>query len=165
MNRLRVVVIGTGNVGGIAVRCLQGRDDVELVGVWGRSQHIGTDAGLLDTDQPCGVIITSDEDAIFALKPDCAVMALNIRDPMEAIQVNGAWHIKLLEAGINVVTASDGSLVFPLASRPGIRRPARGRRQERRRDLLWQWPGAGFRRPYGHARHDAEQHHQTHHLL
>jgi len=129
MNRLRVVVIGTGNVGGIAVRCLQGRDDVELVGVWGRSQHIGTDAGLLDTDQPCGVIITSDEDAIFALKPDCAVMALNIRDPMEAIQVNGAWHIKLLEAGINVVTASDGSLVFPprIPTRytsPGSRPPA-----------------------------------------
>lgn len=113
MPKLRVVVIGTGNVGGIAVRCLQGRDDVELVGVWGRSQHIGTDAGLLDTDQPSGVIITDSEAEIFGLKPDCAVMALNIRDPMAAVEVNGAWHVKLLEHGINVVTASDGSLVFP----------------------------------------------------
>lgn len=113
MTRLRVVVIGTGNIGGIAVRCLQGRDDVELVGVWGRSRNIGTDAGLLDTDQACGVIITDSEEDIFALRPDCAVMALNIRDPIEAVRVNGEWHVKLLEHGINVVTASDGSLVFP----------------------------------------------------
>ena len=113
MTKLRVVVIGTGNVGGIAVRCLQGRDDVELVGVWGRSRNIGTDAGLLDTDQPCGVIITDSEEEIFALRPDCAVMALNVRDPREAQGVNEVWHIKLLERGINVVTASDGSLVYP----------------------------------------------------
>jgi hypothetical protein len=113
MSRLRVVVIGTGNIGGIAVRCLQGREDVELVGVWGRTQQIGVDAGLLDTDDPSGVIVTDSIDEILALKPDCAVMALNVRDPMEAVKVNGEWHVKLLEAGINVVTASDGSLVFP----------------------------------------------------
>jgi hypothetical protein len=40
-------------------------------------------------------------------------MALNVRDPIEAQSVNGEWHVKLLERGINVVTASDGSLVFP----------------------------------------------------
>lgn len=115
MGKLKVVVIGTGNVGGISVRCLIGRDDVELVGVWGRSRNIGTDAGLLDSDQPCGVLITDSEDEIFALKPDCAVMALNIRDPLEAQSVNERWFVKLLEHGINVVTASDGSLVFPPA--------------------------------------------------
>lgn len=113
MAKLRVVVIGTGNIGGIAVRTLQGRSDVELVGCWGRARNIGLDAGLLDTDVPCGVSITDIEEEIFALKPDCAVMALNIRDPMEAQKVNELWHIKLLEHGINVVTASDGSLVFP----------------------------------------------------
>lgn len=115
MPTLRVVVIGTGNIGGIAVRCLQGRDDVEVVGVWGRSRNIGMDAGLLDSDQACGAIITDREDEIFALKPDCAVMALNIRDPLEAQKVNEVWHLKLLQNGINVVTASDGSLVFPPA--------------------------------------------------
>ncbi len=113
MTKLRVVVIGTGNIGGIAVRCLQGRQDVELVGVWGRSRNVGTDAGLLDSDEPCGVIITGNEDEILNLQPDSAIMALNIRDPLEAQQVNEGWHIKLLERGINVVTASDGSLVFP----------------------------------------------------
>lgn len=113
--KLRVVVIGTGNVGGIATRTLQGRDDVELVGVWGHSKNIGVDAGLLDTGEPCGVIVTDREEDIFALKPDCAVMALNLRDPAQAQEVNGAWFIKLLESGINVVTASDGGLVYPPA--------------------------------------------------
>lgn len=113
MAKLRVVVIGSGNIGGIAVRCLQGRNDVELIGVWSRSRNVGVDAGLLDTDQPCGVTITNNEEEIFALRPDCAVMALNVRDPIEAQSVNGEWHVKLLERGINVVTASDGSLVFP----------------------------------------------------
>ena len=95
--KLRVAVVGTGNIGGIAVRVMQGRDDVELVGVWGRSKNIGVDAGLLDTDTPCGVIITDKEADIFALKPDCAVMALNLRDPREAQVINGAWFIKLLK--------------------------------------------------------------------
>ncbi len=114
-NKLRVVVIGTGNIAGIAVRVLQGRADVELVGVWGRTKNIDVDAGLLDTDTPCGVIITDSLDEIFALKPDCAVMAINERDPLKIKEVNGPWFTKLLEAGINVVTASDGGLVYPPA--------------------------------------------------
>ena len=112
-SKLRVVVIGAGNVGGIAIRVLQGREDMELVGVSGRSKNIGEDAGLLDTDDPCGITITGSEDEIFALKPDCAIMALNIRDPREAQAINGKWFIKLLKKGINVVTASDGGLVYP----------------------------------------------------
>jgi hypothetical protein len=115
MEKHRVVVIGTGNVGAIAIRALQGRADIELVGVWSRSRHIGMDAGLIDTDEPSGIIVTGDENEIFALEPDCAVMVLNIRDPQQAQQVNGTWYVKLLERGINVVTASDGGLVYPPA--------------------------------------------------
>ncbi|MDE2303667.1 MAG: hypothetical protein KGK11_14020 [Sphingomonadales bacterium] len=113
--KLRVVVIGTGNLAGIAVRALAGREDVELVGVWGRSRNLGVDAGLLDSDTPCGVIITGDIAAILALKPDCAVMAINERDGVKAQAINGEWFVRLLEAGINVVTASDGGLVYPPA--------------------------------------------------
>lgn len=101
-------MIGTGNVGGIAVRGLQGREDVDLVGGWGRIRHVGMDAGLLDTDEPIGVI---GHEEILALRPDCAVTALNVRDPLKAQDVNEAWHVSLLEYGINIVTASDGSLV------------------------------------------------------
>lgn len=115
MRRHRVVVIGTGNVASIAVRAIQDRADVELVGVWGRSKHIGLDAGLLDTDRPSGVIVTDSQEEILALNPDCAVMALNVRDPLQAQTVNGDWFVKLLERGVNVVTASDGGLVYPPA--------------------------------------------------
>jgi hypothetical protein len=113
--KVKVVVIGTGNVAGIAIRCLQGRENIELVGVWGHSRHIGEDAGLLDTNVPAGVLITASEEEIYALKPDCAVVALNIRDYAQGYEVNGGWYRRLLEHGINVVTPSDGGLVYPPA--------------------------------------------------
>ena len=50
-HKLRVVVIGTGNVASIAIRSLEGREDMELVGVWAHretaAEVIGTDSGLL----------------------------------------------------------------------------------------------------------------------
>ncbi len=115
MTKLRVVIIGTGNVAGISVRALQGRGDVELVGVWGRSKNIGLDAGLLDTDTPCGITTTDSTEEIFALKPDCAVMALNIRNPIEAQQVNGPWFVKLLEHGVNSSLRATVGCVYPPA--------------------------------------------------
>jgi 2,4-diaminopentanoate dehydrogenase len=113
----RVVVIGTGNVGSITCRCLQGRDDVELVGVWAHREtagdQVGLDAGLLDGNVPSGVIVTDSEDEIFALKPDCAVMVINIRNLEEAKEIDGRWYIKFLENGINVVTPSIPGLAWP----------------------------------------------------
>lgn len=115
--KLRVVVIGTGNIAGVAIRCLKGREDMELVGVWGHKetapQHIGMDSGLLDLDEPNGVIITGEETDIFDLQPDCAVMAINIRDPMAAAAVNGEWYKKFLSKGINVVSPSVPDLIWP----------------------------------------------------
>ena len=120
MKKNRVVVIGTGNVAGIAIRCIGGREDMELVGVWGHKETaahlIGTDSGLLDSDQPNGIIITGEEEEIFALKPDCAVMAINIRDPFTAATVNGAWYKKFLTRGINVVSPSVPDLMWPKAA-------------------------------------------------
>ena len=112
--KLKVIVVGTGNVAGVAIRCLKGREDMELVGVWGRRESlIGTDSGLLDLDEPNGVLITNDKEALYALKPDCAVMAINIRNPMEMAAVNGAWYKELLTRGINVVSPSVPDLIWP----------------------------------------------------
>ncbi|MDX9957800.1 MAG: dihydrodipicolinate reductase [Spirochaetia bacterium] len=117
--KLTVAVWGTGNVAGIAIRCIQGRDDMELVGVWAHEETaghlIGTDAGFLDTDIPCGVTITGDEEEVFALKPDCIVCAINIRNPMVSDQINGEWYKKFLSRGINVVSPSVANLVYPPA--------------------------------------------------
>lgn len=115
--KLRVVVIGTGNVASIAIRSLKGREDMELVGVWAHRETaadvIGTDSGLLDSDEPNGVIITGDEEEIFSLNPDCAVMVINIRDPRAAAAVNGEWYSKFLSRGINVVSTSVADLMWP----------------------------------------------------
>lgn len=117
--KLRIAVWGTGNVAGIAIRCILGREDMELVGVWAHKETaghlVGTDAGLLDTDVPCGVIITDDEEVIYALKPDCIVCAINIRDLVAAERINGEWYRKFLEHGINVVSPSVPSLIYPPA--------------------------------------------------
>ncbi len=116
-NKLRVVVIGTGNVASIAIRALEGREDMELVGVWAHAETagnlIGTDSGLLDSDKENGILITGDEEEIFALKPDCAVMVINIRDPRQATAVNGEWYAKFLSRGINVVSTSVVDLMWP----------------------------------------------------
>ena len=117
MKKLRVVVVGTGNVAGIAIRAIAGREDMELVGVWAHAETaghlIGKDAGTLDLDEPNGVIISGNEEEIFALHPDCAVMAINIRDPRAASAVNGAWYKKFLVRGINVVSPSVPDLMWP----------------------------------------------------
>lgn len=117
--KLKVAVIGTGNVAAIAIRCIQGREDMELVGVWAHRETaghlVGTDAGLLDADQPCGVIITDNEEEIFELKPDCAICVINIRNPVVCDQVNGEWYKKFLKRGINVVSPSVANLIYPPA--------------------------------------------------
>lgn len=118
--KLKVVVIGTGNIASIVIRCLKGREDMELVGVWAHEETaghlIGTDSGLLDTDEPNGVIITGDKEEIYALKPDCAVMLINVRDPQAVYAVNGEWYANLLARGINVVTPSMSDLMWPSKS-------------------------------------------------
>ena len=60
--------------------------------VWGHKEtapkHICMDSGLLDLNESIGIIITGDEEDIFTLEPDCAVMCINIRDPCFASQIN-----------------------------------------------------------------------------
>ncbi len=118
--KLRVVVIGTGNIASKAIRAMDGRCDMELVGVWAHKETaghlIGTDSGLLDWDKPNGIIITGDEEEIFALKPDCAIIAINIRDVMLATVINGEWYKKFLSRGINVVSPSVPDLIWPKAA-------------------------------------------------
>ncbi|MBO7702706.1 MAG: hypothetical protein J6S36_07385 [Eggerthellaceae bacterium] len=116
-DKIKVIVIGTGNVAGIAIRCLKGREDMELVGVWAHAETagdlIGTDSGLLDLDEPNGVLITGDIEELYALKPDAAVMAINIRDMYKADAINAEWYGKLLAHGINVVSPSVSGLFWP----------------------------------------------------
>jgi hypothetical protein len=107
----RVVVWATGGIGSIAIRAIQRRPDLELVGVWVHSQEkVGKDAGELANGDPIGLVATNDADALIALKPDCVIYAASGPE-RDALAIPD--YVKLLEAGINVVTTSTTRLVNP----------------------------------------------------
>lgn len=110
-NPSRVVVWSTGGVGSIAIDAVHRRSDLELVGVWVYSQDkVGRDAGELAGGEPVGVVTTSDAGALIDLRPDCVVYAASGPE-RDAGAVPD--YIRLLEAGINVVSTTSTSLVYP----------------------------------------------------
>ena len=89
------------------------RPDLELVGVWVHSEDkVGKDAGELAGGEPMGVAATNDADALIALRPDCVVYAASGPE-RDAGAVPD--YVRLLEAGINVVSTTSTSLVYPPA--------------------------------------------------
>ncbi|MCV7380894.1 dihydrodipicolinate reductase [Mycobacterium alsense] len=108
---MRVVVWSTGGVGSIAIDAIRRRTDLELVGVWVHSpDKVGRDAGELAGVEPLGVAATNDADALIALAPDAVVYAASGPD-----RDGGAVpdYLRLLKAGINVVSTSSTGLVHP----------------------------------------------------
>ena len=76
---------------------------------------MGKDAGELANGDPIGVTATNDADALIALKPDCVIYAASGPE-RDALAIPD--YVKLLEAGINVVTTSTTRLVNPHAYEP-----------------------------------------------
>src|ERR1700759_5400378 len=112
----RVVVWATGGIGSIAIRTITNRPNLELVGVWVHSdEKVGKDAGELANGDPIGVSANNDADALIALKPDCVVYAA-AGPERDALAIPD--YVKLLAAGINVVTTSTTRLVNPHAYEP-----------------------------------------------
>ncbi|MCV7440766.1 dihydrodipicolinate reductase [Mycobacterium paraense] len=108
---MRVVVWSTGGVGSIVIDAIRRRPDLELVGVWVHSpDKVGRDAGELAGIEPLGVTATHDADALIALAPDAVVYAASGPDRDGAAVPD---YLRLLEAGINVVSTSSTSLVYP----------------------------------------------------
>jgi 2,4-diaminopentanoate dehydrogenase len=108
---MRVVVWSTGGVGAIAIDAISRRPDLELVGVWVHSpDKVGKDAGELAGGEPLGVAATNDADALIALAPDCVVYAASGPERDGAAVPD---YLRLLKAGINVVSTTSTSLVYP----------------------------------------------------
>jgi 2,4-diaminopentanoate dehydrogenase len=106
-----VVVWSTGGVGAIAIDAIRRRPDLELVGVWVHSpEKVGKDVGELAGGEPLGLLATNDADALIALAPDCVVYAASGPDRDGAAVPD---YVRLLAAGINVVSTSSTSLVYP----------------------------------------------------
>lgn len=109
--RTRVAVWSTGGVGSIAVDAIRHRPDMELVGVWVHSeQKVGRDAGELAGGTALGLAATDDAGALIELRPDCVVYAASGPE-RDAGAVPD--YLRLLAAGINVVSTSSTSLVYP----------------------------------------------------
>ncbi len=107
-------------------------------GVWVHSQDkVGRDAGELAGGEPIGVVATNDADALIGLRPDCVVYAASGPE-RDAGAVPD--YIRLLESGINVVSTTSTSLIYPpsvllaglaQATRGGRRSPATHRSTDR----------------------------------
>ncbi len=114
--KYRVVVWSTGGIGSIAIRAINERPNLDLVGVWVHSpEKDGMDAGELANGEPIGLNVTTDADALIALKPDCVIYAASGPE-RDAVAIPD--YVKLLSAGINVVTTSTTRLVNPHAYEP-----------------------------------------------
>ncbi|NKZ14454.1 dihydrodipicolinate reductase [Mycolicibacterium septicum DSM 44393] len=110
---LRTVVWSTGGVGSIAIDAIARRPDLELAGVWVHSpSKVGLDAGVLAGRAPLGVPATDDVEALIASAPDCVVYAASGPD-RDAGAVPD--YVRLLNAGINVVSTTSTGLVYPPA--------------------------------------------------
>jgi hypothetical protein len=112
----RVVVWATGGIGSIAIRAIERRPDLELVGVWVHSEDkVGRDAGELANGEPIGITATNDAEALLALAPDCVIYAASGPE-RDALAIPD--YVKILSAGVNVVTTSTTRLVNPHVYEP-----------------------------------------------
>ena len=113
---VRVAVWSTGGIGSIAIRAIERRPDLELVGVWVHSpEKEGRDAGELAGIDPVGVAATNDVDAILGRGVECVVYAAQGPE-QDAASVPD--YVKLLSAGVNVVTTSSWALLHPPSYEP-----------------------------------------------
>jgi hypothetical protein len=112
----RVVGWSTGGVGRLAIRAIARRPDLELAGVWVHSaEKDGVDAGTLAGIDPLGIAATTDADALLATKPDCVCYAAS-GEGLDAAAVPDM--VRMLDAGVNVVTVSTPGLVHPAGYNP-----------------------------------------------
>lgn len=109
---IRVVHIGTGNVGRLALAELIENPTFELAGLCvSTPAKVGKDAGeLAGLEITTGVAATDDLDVLLATEPECAVYCAmgDTRMPQAMDDVR-----RILAAGVNVVGSAPGVLQFP----------------------------------------------------
>ncbi|MFV9634974.1 dihydrodipicolinate reductase [Mycobacterium neumannii] len=95
----------------LSIRAIVRRPHLDLVGVWVHSaEKVGRDVGEIVGLGPIGVITTGDLDDIIAAKPDCVVYGAASPE-MDAAAVRD--YVRLLAAGLNVVTTNTPGMMFP----------------------------------------------------
>jgi 2,4-diaminopentanoate dehydrogenase len=99
MNKLRVIQWTTGKVGKLSLRAILDDPRLELAGVYAYSaEKSGTDAGNLVARPPCGVLATSDIDALVSLNADTVIYTPFMADVSHVV--------RLLESGLDVISTN-----------------------------------------------------------
>jgi hypothetical protein len=110
-NPHRVAVWATGGIGTIAIPTILRRSDLELVGVWVHSpDKVGRDVGELVGLDPVGLTASNDVDELLGRGVDCVYYAASGPERDAAAVPD---YLRLLSAGVNVVTVSTPPLVYP----------------------------------------------------
>ena len=109
---IRVVHIGTGNVGRLALAELIANPAFELIGLCvSTPAKVGRDAGeLAGLDVMTGIKASDDLEAMLASEPECAVYCA--MGDTRMVEAMGDVR-RILAAGINVVGSAPGVLQYP----------------------------------------------------
>ena len=116
-NKLKVAVLGTGQMGSGIVRLLTRKQGVELVGVFARrAERAGLDVGeAVGLDEKAGVEITDDlSGMISAARPDVVIQATCSRVEQAADEIKTA-----VRGGANVVSIAE-EMSFPFHEAPEL---------------------------------------------
>ncbi|MEI6573049.1 MAG: hypothetical protein WCO61_05825 [Alphaproteobacteria bacterium] len=104
MQDTRIIIFGVGSVGKEVVRALMTKKGLQIVGALDKGPIAGRDLGdVVGLGRKLGVIITNDEDSLFAgTKADVLIHTTTTRvsETYEQLQ-------KPIAAGINVITAAE----------------------------------------------------------
>ncbi|MGY3555470.1 hypothetical protein [Williamsia sp. R60] len=102
----RVAVWGPGGLGKALIREAINKPEIDLVGVLCFSdEKDGQDAGEYFGYGTAGVRMTTDKEAILALKPDVILHATRVTAPVDIDSEVTGDVVRMLESGINVATA------------------------------------------------------------
>lgn len=114
MRTYRVIVMGTGFVGHLAIRAILDHPQLDLVGLWVHDpDKVGRDAGELAREaRRTGILATDDIEHLLSLRADCLLSAAagNGRDDFIV-----ECHSRFLAAGTNVVSSSLAGLNHPVS--------------------------------------------------
>jgi 4-hydroxy-tetrahydrodipicolinate reductase len=102
----RVIVWGPGVLGNALIREMAKKPEFEIVGVLAYSEDkSGKDAGELAGAGAIGVAITTDQEEIFALDADVALICVKTTAPVDLKSDTTQSVVRFLEKGVNVVSA------------------------------------------------------------
>lgn len=114
--KLKVAVLGTGQMGSGIVRLLLRKQGVELVGVYGRrADRAGVDvAEAIGLDQKTGVKLTNDLPGLLSsVKPDVVIQATCSKVEQAVDEIKTA-----VQGGANVISIAE-EMAFPFYEAPG----------------------------------------------